>query len=84
MKSMVTFMFDLLTCDRRQHALNMLVIVQVESLCVQDTENAFVLILSVNTRNSAVTTFQVLKEIDQQLTSHLFDAQWRHFLSIQQ
>ena len=38
-------------------------IVEVESLCVQDTENAFVLILSVNTRNSAVTTFQVLKEM---------------------
>ena len=40
------------------------VIVEVESLCVHtDTENAFVLILSVNTRNSAVTTFQVLKEM---------------------
>ena len=42
----------------------MLVIFEVESLCVHtDTENAFVLILSVNTRNSTVTTFQVLKEM---------------------
>ena len=64
MKSMVTFMSDLLTCDHQQHIFYMLVIVEVESLCVHtDTENAFVLILSVNTRNSTVTTFQVLKEM---------------------
>ena len=58
------YMFDLLTCDHQQHTLHMLVIVEVESLYVHtDTENAFVLILSVNTRNSAVTTLQVLKEM---------------------